>query len=1404
MKKFFLLPAIAFSAMTITAQYVHQPNYTGPPENIGKINWTVSPFEQKVFIENKGQYEPCLEKMKDRPGAKIEYAVDNMGTKMYFTKSGIVYHYVKYERPDKKEERIAEKEEDNLKVDQVFVRMDWEGANPGMKFEVEDKVNDYYSYSDPNVLNGTIWANAYKKLIIKDLYPNIDAVYEFPAKLLPEYYKPGENRCYLEYSFIVHPGGDPNLIKMKYSGDGKLSSDENIHIKTIVGDIVNTAPKSKYFDADAWLPINSSFAVNGNVVSFHVADYNNQRSKLVIDPWTVNPNFPTVNKAYDIDKDGAGNLYVSGGNPGYVLKKFTPAGALTWTYNWPNVTSYYGDHCTEMGGNVYISYGPWIGNNLTKITTNAVVIFNNTNANTTYPQGETYRLTQNCVTGNLNGGGFAYNGSITSATTVFNVSTTTGNFSGFVNPTTYTEIRTMTNDAAGNVYALAVAMPSGSNQLFKLAPVSLATIFNISSGYALTESQATYCPNWFSGLNGVAVGCDIYTFDGATLMRRNKTTGALVTSIAVPGGSAYNNSGLCLDGCGNVYVGTGTDVKKYDGSLTYITNGAMGGAVYDICLGNIAGEVIAVGNGFMTSVNLGVCTSSLNVTLTSTPAGCSQCNGTATATVSGGCSGASYAYSWAPSGGTNSTATGLCTGTYTVTVSDAAQCTGATVTQTVTITGSGGNFTLSSATTNPVCNGQCTGTATATPSGGSTPFTYSWNTTPVQTAQTATGLCAGNYTVTVTDNGGCTNTVTVAITQPPPLTLATAQTNPQCNGQCNGTATVTASGGNTPYTYLWNNGQTTSNATGLCANTYTVTVTAQGGCNTTIAVTITQPPALSLSTSSNAASCSASNGTATVTPSGGTSPYTYQWNNGQTAQTATGLSTGNYTVTVTDANGCTQAAVVTVNNTGNVSVTAAGNNPLCNGQCTGTATATPSGGTSPYTYLWNNGQTSSNATGLCAGTYSVTLTDVNGCTSTASIAIVQPPVLTASIPSVNTICIGQNSTLNANANGGTTGYTYNWSNGGTSASITVNPSVTTSYTVTVTDANGCTSTATVQVNVNPPLAVTATGNTLCAGGNTTISASGSGGSGSGYTYTWNTGQTGTPVTVSPTATTTYTVTLTDNCGSPSATNTVQVTVNPLPIVTFAADTLYGCAPLCVNFTNNTANSSTCMWTTSAPSSSSNCNYSYCFNNPGSYNVTLQVTDNNGCSSQLTLNNYINVYAQPTAAFTMSPQTTTIMDPTICFTNNSINANSYTWFFGDSANSTSTLVNPCFTYTDTGTYCVKLAVKTNNNCVDTIINCLIIEPDVAIYVPNAFTPNGDSWNNTFFPQGVGIDPNQFEMWIFDRWGNLIWHTTTWGQGWDGRANGGKDIAQEDVYVWKIVCRDVNSLKHSLIGHVTLIK
>ncbi|MPT31436.1 MAG: T9SS type A sorting domain-containing protein [Chryseobacterium sp.] len=371
-----------------------------------------------------------------------------------------------------------------------------------------------------------------------------------------------------------------------------------------------------------------------------------------------------------------------------------------------------------------------------------------------------------------------------------------------------------------------------------------------------------------------------------------------------------------------------------------------------------------------------------------------------------------------------------------------------------------GQLALTSSQTNVSCNGGSNGTATVTASGGTAPYTYSW-TPSGGTAATATGLAAGTYTVTVKDATNTTKTQSFTITEPTALVAtAVSQTNVACNGGATGAATVSASGGTPGYTYSWApSGGTAASATGLTAGTYTVTITDGNNCQTTRSFTITQPTALSATTSQTNVACNGgSTGSASVSVSGGTPGYTYSWApSGGTAASATGLTAGTYTVTITDANNCQTTRSFTITQPTALSATTSQTNVACNGGSTGSASVGVSGGTPGYTYSWSpSGGTAASATGLTAGTYTVTIKDANNCQTTRSFTITQPTALVATaVSQTNVACNGDaTGAATVSVSGGTPGYTYSWSpSGGTAASATGLAAGT--YTVTIKDANNC-------------------------------------------------------------------------------------------------------------------------------------------------------------------------------------------------------------------------------------------------------------------------------------------------------------------------------------------------------------
>jgi hypothetical protein len=386
----------------------------------------------------------------------------------------------------------------------------------------------------------------------------------------------------------------------------------------------------------------------------------------------------------------------------------------------------------------------------------------------------------------------------------------------------------------------------------------------------------------------------------------------------------------------------------------------------------------------------GVSECGIRVRIASTQPSLGQSNGSATAIVSG--SFGPVRYSWSHDSGLNSTPTitNLSGGTYTVTVYDTS-VPGCYARASVVITESDCNLTASATTTSATGNTN-NGTATAITTGGFAPLTYSWNTTPIRTTQTITGLSAATYTVTVTDVSGCTATANASVSLVPcNLSIVTNSTGTTGS---DGAVSVTVLTGFPPYNYNWGFVDGPSYIGGLSAGTYTVTVTDNFGCQQIgYAVVNDIGCTLTASTSTTSSTGNTANGTATVSITGGTAPYTYSWNTTpvQTGTTISGLSAGTYVVTVTDKYLCSRSltgivTTLTCTLTGLVSTTTVSYNKV-----NGTATANISGGTAPYTYSWNTTpvQTGSTITGLTAGTYVVTVNDNSGCTITISGTVAQ-------------------------------------------------------------------------------------------------------------------------------------------------------------------------------------------------------------------------------------------------------------------------------------------------------------------------------------------------------------------------------------------------------------------------------
>lgn len=1202
--------------------------------------WSV-PFEgSKAFIENRGQF---YVREKTGGSATVLYGYDNSFSRIFFRPDGVTFNFTRKTKPEKEEHKKeehfrSEKEfiEEERKERAAVLQLDevsytWQGANPDAAVIASEKTADYFNYSfySGGKEKSEYYIPGYKKLLYKNLYPHIDVEYTF---------HPEQG---IKYTLFVHPGGDVSKIKMVYTGKTELAENGDLLVATRFGNVIDHAPLTFYKDNNAE-QVSSQFVRSGRSISFAVGAYDHSRT-LVIDPWTVTPTLTNSNKVWETETSSAGDAFAYGGDSFIKLIKYNAAGAVQWTYTspWDSANYWIGGFITHPNGESYMTSGS--NGEIRKITTTGTVAWsNNPNGLTSY---EYWSLAFNCDLTKLVVGGTRVAFSIPTPIirgVVININLATGAQAGVTVvgygstlsiPPSMQEVSSICFAPNNNFYFLTLdTIGSINNALSTInfkAPTSYAFDYYIP-GYGFGTKQP------ISAIR--ADGNAVYTINGSTLHKRNLSNGTVMATATITGGSytstffgrgVNNNGGIDIDAAGNIYVGTTTGVQKFDAALNAVGFAATTFAVYDVDV-NANGEVIACGwsGGVgrvqsISTLSAGaqmsyICslTSPLSVTSSQTNVTCNAlCNGTATVTASGGTS--PYTYSWAPSGGNAATATGLCAGTYTCTITDNV---GATTTASFNITQPAVLAASASAQTNISCNGGTNGAAAVSVTGGTSAYSYNW--TPGNPTGDGTnsvsGLTAGSWTCTVTDANGCTATQTFNITQPNALVAsALSQTNALCNGGATGAASVSVTGGTSAYTYDWTpgnpTGDGTSSVSGLTAGSWTCTVTDANGCTTTQTFNITQPGAL-LGTMGSAtpATCGNNNGSVTVTASGGTTGYTYSWApTGGTNATASGLAAGSYTVTITDANNCTTTAIATIPSQGGPTVTVQSTGDVsCFGGNNGSATVSATGN-GPFTYAWApSGGTNPGATNLTAGTYTVTVTDASNCPTLQTITINEPAALSGTTVVTNATCGNSDGSITVTPAGGTGAYTYNWlPSGGSNATTTNIPAGT--YTVTITDANSCTVTVTASVanSGGPVVSTQALTDVSCFGGNNgsaTVTASGSG----PFTYAWAPSG-GNAATANNLTAGTYSVTVTDNNGC-SSVYTIVIS-EPVALTASATST----AATCGNPTG----------TATAVASGGTGPYTYAWSNSqttatatalagGSYTVT--VTDANGCSTVSTV------------------------------------------------------------------------------------------------------------------------------------------------------------------------------------------
>ncbi|MES2138434.1 MAG: T9SS type B sorting domain-containing protein [Bacteroidota bacterium] len=1358
----------------------------------GNNGWSAKYQNPKVFIENKGQFHT------KNPNEKVLYAYDNGSTVISFTAKGVTYSFLKRwkkEETDNEKEREREgakngkshaemeAEEHKMQFKSDKVSFIWENANPNVEIVPVEETFDYYSYtikekdgSDRNVNH----INAFKKIIYKNLYPNIDVEYIFHAT------------DGIKYSLIVHPGGDISKVKMKYADKIKLRGNGDLRIPTLFGDVVEHAPFSFYSENKSKI-ISSLFVKTANTISFKLGDYDHSKT-IIIDPWVQTPTLSNSNSVWECERDAAGNVYIIGGDMPMKLMQYNAAGTLQWTYNttWDTANYWLGTFAVDLAGNSYVTSGTH--SKISKVNNAGGNVWTNNSIGGS--SQELWNITFNCDQTHLIIGGtsglFTLNGSI------FDLDVNNGNVvtnkivgsNGPVLPggvSAPNEVRSICSAQNGKYYFFTLDSIGRISQNFSSCS-SNSSLYKINSTYNFAYYNPSYRYN-NGGLMAIRANKNfLYTHNGNTLHKRALGSLAIIASATIPGGinvaGSFGNpgripgsSGLDIDTCGNVYVGSSTGVYKFDANLTQTGFAALPFTVFDVSV-STAGNVVAAGSTTQTSGTRTGYVQSIASFAACKPMSLFCCDASFCPVPSMCTTGSAVTLSPTTPGGTWSgtgvnPSTGVFnpatagTGMHTIiyTLPCGSDSIVIAVSACVTLTAcqeTNGNITATSGTaTYTWYNQTTTQNCSACFFGCTTPPGCAVNVTSWTSFATGTTVTPpGTYPILFIDAAGDSLQITSLASLPncsntcPALTVSASNVvNVACFGLSTGSIDASTSGGVSPWDYTLLNGGTTvatfSNVagtqsfTGLAAGTYTLNVLDNNSCPGTTTVTITQPAATTAATAgSDQSSCSSSATLAGNAPSPGTGVWTLVSGTGTittpSSETSglTGLGVGAnvFEWTISNAPCPPTSDQVTISNTGGGAPAAAGpDQSVCSSSAI-LAGNTPSFGTGLWTLVSGTAiitaptSATSGISGLGVGVavFEWTISNPPCPVTSDQITITNTgggPIVTIS-SQTNVSCYGgNNGSATASATGGTGSLSYVWTpTGGASASA--NTLMAGTYTISVTDGNGCVGIETLAITQADSIAATVTTTpTGCGSSDGSATVVATGGTGN-LAYLWSNGA-ATTATINNIGAGSYTVTITDSLGcTKTLSGTVTSTGGPTASVGAGVTIISGSSVLLTS-----SGGASYFWT---PPTGLDCDT--CRTPTASPVVTtiycVTVSDNGGCTD--------------TACVTV-----TVMD-------------------------TATTI-PCGT---------------------------LFVPAGSVYVPSAFTPNNnDILNDVFKP--VANCVHDYNFMIFDRWGEKLFETNDKNVGWTGIYKG--IMSKPDVYVYKITFwDDPKNEFHQFIGKVTLLR
>lgn len=965
--------------------------------------------------------------------------------------------------------------------------------------------------------------------------------------------------------------------------------------------------------------------------------------------------------------------------------------------------------------------------------------------------------------------------------------------------------------------------------------VSDANSCTASASYTITQpTVVTIGSPTITGATCASGGSIAVTASGGTgaltLNWSNGQTGSPQTNLA---GGVYDLTVTDANGCSttasytvpnapnSVVFNTPTIVDVTcnggnNGSITANASGGIGTITYAWSIAQTGAGIsnLVAGTYDVTISDANNCTASTSYVINeptaivfNTPtivdATCSS-GGSIATSATGGTGTITYVWSDSQIG---TTATNLNPGSYVVTATDQNLCT-ATATYTV---GAAPNLVIIS---NPnvvdvTCFGDNDGSVSVTVSGGVGTVTVTWSTT--QTGNSISGLTAGNYSVTAVDGTGCSASASYTVNEPTALTegIPTIQ-DAGCAATNNGAITANISGGTPNYTYSWVQASTSQPFAGqtinsVGADTYNLTVTDNNGCSITTSYTINQAAALTFTQSSTNASCNgASDGTATITVTGGTPPYQFDWNGTGLSANATinGLAAGTVNITITDAN-CTETTSLIITEPTAVTTTLVSLIDVsCNNSADGAITVSAAGGTPSYNFVWSNAQIGATASGLAPGSYTVTAADANLCTASQTFTIQNVAAITLSITAVDATCYqATNGTATATASGGSGTFTYLWNDGqATTQAINLASG---NYFVTATDANGCTATGTTFINEPTDLIISHTETAVtCPGANDgtiTVSAVGA-----IPPYTYSATQdfanflyptNGVIISLAPGV---YTLIVADLNGCTKTELAIVPDATPDGYITTTDSTS------CFGSDYNDG-SATIMGTTAQNGpyqfgiDGGALQFSGNFYNLSAGNHVITAVNHFGCITDVPvfIHEPLSIVADivPDSLILPLGQTGSVQ---VTYLNTS--NPSYAWSPTEGL-SCIDCPNPSVTVYQNQDYIVTVSAANGTaTCFATATLKVIVLPNLPVYIPNSFSPNGDGNNDVLQIYGEGI--KMIDLKIFNRWGEKVYESNNQFEGWDGRYKG--EMQNPSVFTYYATIQFLNNKEIERKGTVTIIR